>query len=46
LPIWYDHATPEDQAALELNCVALLAESARRERAQRVCLVEWIGAAR
>jgi len=42
LPDWYDKATPEDQAALELNCLAVIAESQRNERTLRACLVGWI----
>lgn len=42
LPTWYDRARPEDQAALETNCAAVNAESARRGWAAWRCLVEWI----
>ncbi len=42
LPVWYDRATPEDQAALEANCTAVNSEIGRGERAKRECLVKWI----
>ena len=44
LPLWFDSATLEDQAALLLNCSIVNGYAARESERKRACLAEWITA--
>jgi hypothetical protein len=46
LPDWYDRASPEDQAALELNCDLVNGERMQQVLRKHGALVEWIKAGR
>jgi hypothetical protein len=41
LPAWYDRATPEDQAALDLNCAIVNGLRTRELQRKWSALVEW-----
>lgn len=44
LPDWYDRASPDDQAALELNCDLVNGERAQQWKQKHGALVDWIKA--
>ncbi len=46
LPDWYDRASPDDQAALELNCDMVNGARDQQWRLKHGALVEWIKAGR
>lgn len=42
LPAWYNKATPDDQAALELNCAVVNADDAIQCAIRQACLAKFI----
>lgn len=46
LPDWYDRASPDDQAALELNCAVVNGGRMQELLRKHGSLVEWIKAGR
>lgn len=44
LPAWFDKATPEEQASIELNCAIVNAHYARECARRHAHLADWIKA--